>query len=127
MSYNFRWFAMPGKRKLAKMNIATGLDYLVNFIEIAPDQYECFFYPSATSQTQMGLIGKSSVDDLSMQERIYQTLRNVLQEFADKYSPTSITFTTQFQTQLSRITSATIKGYTPSISSGKQIVLNKIK
>lgn len=126
MSLNYRWYNIPNQRVMVKMDVSPGLVYVVNFIEEGKSEYTCFFYPSVASQNQMAVTAPSkSIDELSIQERIFTTLRNILRDFADKYDPEKITFTTQFQVQLNKITSATIPGYNSEFTSGKQLVLRK--
>lgn len=124
MTSNYRWYKLPNNRVMAKMDIAPGLVYVVNFIKRSDDAYDCFFYPSVSSQNVMATSDAfASIDSVAMQERIYGTMRNLLQDFASKYKPDRIVFTTQFQIQLNKITSSTIPGYSSEYTNGKQISL----
>ncbi len=113
---------------MAKIDVAPGLVYVVNFIQRSDGSYDCFFYPSVSSQNMMATADPfASIDSVSMQERIYGTVKNILQDFVSKYNPSKIVFTTQFQFQLSKVTSATIPGYSTEYTSGKQLSLVKPK
>lgn len=122
----FRWYYLPNQRIMAKFDVAAGLTYVVNFILTDQNEYDCFTYPSISSQNnaiKMDSIQK--MDQRSMQEKVYTTLMKVLREFTDKYKPEVLVFTTQFQNQLSKISSSTIPGYSMEYSSGGQIKLKK--
>lgn len=124
MTSNYRWYKLPNNRVMAKMDIAPGLVYVVNFIKRSDGAYDCFFYPSVSSQNVMATSDAfASIDSVAMQERIYGTIRNLLQDFTSKYKPDRIVFTTQFQIQLNKITSSTIPGYSSEYTNGKQISL----
>lgn len=126
MSFNYRWYKLPNNRDMAKMDVAPGLIYVVNFIKKKNGTVDCFFYPSVSSQAMMALSDPSgSIDIQTIQEKIYQTLRNVLRDYATKYKPRAIVFSTQFQVQLGKLSSATVPGYSTEFTSGKQTKLVK--
>lgn len=124
----FTWYNLPNGRKMAKFDVSSGLTYVVNFVEYEKGTYDCFMYPSISSQNnyaQMASIFK--MDQRVLQEKVYITLKKVLEEFATKYQPHSITFLTQFQNQLGKLSSSTIPGFHSEFSSGGQVRLVKGK
>lgn len=125
--YRFRWHNMPNQRIMAKFDVTQGLTYVVNFVHSGEDRYDCFSYPSvASTNNGIKMLDIRKVDNRQIQQKIYLTLMEILKEFADKYNPEEITFTTQFQNQLSRISSSTVSGYAVEYSSGGQIKLKKV-
>lgn len=128
-STGFTWYKMPNDRVMSKFDVAAGLTYVVNFVKHGSDNsYECFLYPSVSSQNNFARLDSVfKMDQRALQEKVYSTLKKILEEFANKYSPSSITFLTQFQNQLEKLSSSTIPGYSSEFSSGGQVKLTKVK
>lgn len=119
----YTWYNLPNGRIMAKFDVAAGLTYVVNFVKMN-DGYECFLYPSISSQNNFSSMESIfKMDQRIMQEKVYSTLKKVLEEFSVKYSPKFITFMTQFQNYLSNISSSTIGGYSSERTSGGQVKL----
>lgn len=121
---NFTWANSVNGTKIAKILISSNIEFIVNFIPVSDGVYDCYFYPSINTLSNYKNIKRIlSIND---REKIFLNIFNIIKDFTIKYYPYSITFTPQFNIQVSKLSSITVDGYTSETVNGVTTI-TKIK